>query len=64
MKISNYQTSLLYVIQGAVGKGGGVVVKKNKMLFLGKTISSKRHACTITNLYLVSAAPKIIKWIF
>ena len=37
MKISNYETSLLYAIQGAVGKGGGV--RDNKMLFSGKTIS-------------------------
>ena len=39
-------------------KGG---VRKNKMLFSGKTISSTRCTCTLTNLYLVNEAPKIHK---
>ena len=58
MKISNYQTSLLFTILGAVGKGWGGV-REIKMLFSGKTISSTRCTCTLTNLYLVNEAPKI-----
>ena len=40
MKISNFQTSLMHAIQGAVGKGG--VLRENKMLFSGKTISQRQ----------------------
>ena len=37
MKILNYQTSLLFAILGAAGKGGGV--KENNMLFSEKMIT-------------------------
>ena len=56
MKISNNETSLLFAIQGAVGKGG--CKREQDVVFKIDNFSSTRFTHTLTNLYLVSEEPQ------